>query len=132
MLAFTHLERSVLDAICMEEHPSMPALQEALSSAAVLSRENTGLGFYTEFQTAHPPAPSSDEGTRWASMIEGPCARMLGMGEEALMGFILWCSEDGPTTLEGFQLGDSAGDTVDLKIHDLQALQFSEVGYLTS
>ncbi|WP_143058541.1 hypothetical protein [Sphingomonas sp. OV641] len=123
MLTFTHLERSILDAICLVERPSIPGLQEILSTATVVSRDNTGHGFYTKFRTA----PLQDE--RWENMIPGPIARMLDMGEDALMGFILWCSEQGSNTLEGFQLGDSAGDTVDLKTRDLGALRFSDIGY---
>lgn len=62
-------------------------------------------------------------------MIDGPCARMLDMGDDALMGFILWCSERGPETLEGFQFGDAEGETVDLKTRHLGALRFSEISY---
>ena len=101
----------------------MPALREALSKALVISRDNTGHGFYTAFRTTAP------QDGAWVHMIDGPCARMLDMGEDAVMGFILWCSERGPTTLEGFQFGDSAGDTVDLRTRDLGALRFSEIAY---
>lgn len=101
----------------------MPALQEVLSTAVVATRENTGHGFYTELRTAAP------RNERWINKINGPCARMLDMGEDAVMGFILWCSEQGPTTLEGFQLGDSSGHTVDLRTRDLGALRFSEIAY---
>lgn len=123
MLTLTHLERSVLDAICMVERPSMPALRDVLSTAFVASRENTGHGFYTELQITAP------HDGRWMQMIGGPCARMLDMGDDAVMGFILWCSEQGPTTLEGFQLGDAAGDTVDLTTRDLAKLRCSEIAY---
>jgi hypothetical protein len=43
---FTPLERAVLRAIC-EAHPvDRAALEGQLSTAIVLSRENTGAGFY--------------------------------------------------------------------------------------
>ncbi len=123
MLTITHLERSILDAICMVESPSMPALREVLSTAVVVSRENTGHGFYTKLRLTAPC-----DG-RWMQMIDGPCARMFDMRDDALMGFILWCSEHGPETLEGFQFGDAKGDTVDLKTRDLGTLRFSEIAY---
>jgi hypothetical protein len=122
MLTFTPLEKSVLDTICMMERPSMPRLREVLSTGVVTSRENTGHGFYTRFLT------TARKDDHWTPMIDGPYARMLDMGEGALMCFFLWCAEQGPTTLEGFQLGN-AGASVDLKARDLGTLRFSEVAY---
>src|SRR5712675_179048 len=47
----TLLERAVLHAIC-EAHPvDRAALKGQLSTAIVLSRENTGAGFYTRLAT---------------------------------------------------------------------------------
>jgi hypothetical protein len=123
MTPFTHLERSVLDAICTAESSTMPALRGVLSEAIVVSRDNTGHGFYTEFRTA------PIQGATWTSMISGPSALMSDMGAGAVMGFILWCSGQGPTTLEGVQLGDAVGATVDLKGYDLEALRFKSIGY---
>lgn len=122
MLAFIYLEKSILDAIGKVERPSLPMLSEVLSTAVVGSRENTGHGFYTKLTTAV-------QGVRWAHMIDGPSARMLNMGDDAVMGFILWCSDQGPTTLEGFQFGDSTRKTVDLRTRDLGELRFSELLY---
>jgi len=68
----------------------------------------------------------SDDGP-WTQIIDGPSARMLDMGDDAVMGFILWCSQRGPETLEGFQYGDAAGNTVDLHTFDLEMLRFSEI-----
>lgn len=107
----------------MAELTSMPKLRDVLSTAGVSNRENTGHGFYTRLQLT-----ASDDGP-WAQMINGPCARMLEMGDDAVMGFILWCSERGPQTLEGFQCGDTAGNTVDLRTFDLETLRFSEIAY---
>lgn len=123
MKTFTHLEKSILDAICAVERVDTPALCEVLSTAIVASRENTGHGFYTHFRTTAPVRAN------WERVIDGPCARMLDMGTDAMMGFILWCSEQGPTTLEGFQFGDVAGNTIDLRTRDLEALRFSEITY---
>jgi len=101
----------------------MSKLRQILSTAVVSTRENTGHGFYTRLQLT-----ASDDGP-WIQMINGPCARMLDMGDDAVMGFILWCSEREPETLEGFLCGDAAGNTVDLKTFDLGALRFCEIAY---
>lgn len=122
-MTFTQLERSVLDAIFAVQRPDMPTLHDVLTTAVVVSRENTGHGFFTHFRT------SASTGRRWVRMIDGPSASMVDMGIDAVMGFILWCSELGPTTLEGYQLGDAAGNTVDLATRELDALQFSEITY---
>ncbi|HEX8388492.1 MAG TPA: hypothetical protein VF636_05705 [Sphingomonas sp.] len=123
MLTFTPLEKSVLDAICKAEYATLPSLSEVLSNARIMSRDNTGHGFYTEFQTY----ACATSGALWPSMIDGPSVRMLDMGDNALMGFILWCSESGPTTLEGYQLGDSVGNTIDLRERDLTKLRFRAI-----
>ena len=49
------------------------------------------------------------------------------MGEEVLMGFIMWVNMDGANTLEGFQFCDAAGGETDLKARDLSELRFSEL-----
>lgn len=52
---------------------------------------------------------------------------MLAMGDGMIMGFILWCENGYPQSLEGFQYGDAKGDTVDLKTYDLATLMFSHI-----
>ena len=46
---FTALERAVLAAICAMYSADRAALEAQLSTATLLSRENTGAGFYTRF-----------------------------------------------------------------------------------
>jgi len=57
---FTPLEQAVLRAIC-EMHPvDQAALEGQLSTAMILSRENTGAGFYTRFSVRDTaPIPQS-------------------------------------------------------------------------
>jgi len=57
---FTPLEQAVLRAIC-EMHPvDQVALEGQLSTAMILSRENTGAGFYTRFSVRDTaPIPQS-------------------------------------------------------------------------
>jgi hypothetical protein len=120
MTEFTPLELSVLDAICIAYGGAHPGIAERVGTAVFLSRENTGHGFYTEFNsTAGVPEPS------WPAPIDGPHARMIGMGEDALMGFIMWVNMDGANTLEGFQIGVAAGGETDLRALNLSELRFS-------
>lgn len=122
MLTFTDLEQSVIDAICDAQRDTLAGLTEFMSSAEVLSRENTGHGFYTYFRAA-----PLDPHCVWPHPISGPNAKMIGLGEDALMGFLLWCSTGEPSVLEGFQYGDVTGETVDLKTFDLTTLSFSQL-----
>ncbi len=118
-MKFTQLETAALEAICVNMRDTLPRLDGFISSAVVVSRENTGHGFYTYFDT-HPAIADSV----WPSPIGGPDAYMLGLGENAIMGFLLWCSGNEPSALEGFQYGDAKGETVDLKRRDLAKLRF--------
>lgn len=119
MVPLTQLERSILDAICMRERRSFPKLREVLSTAVVSNRENTGYGFYTTLHlTAIDVIP--------CFQFDGPYVRMLDMGDDAAMGFMLWCSEQGPRTLEGWQIGEE-GNLVDLHTFDLETLRFSAI-----
>ena len=122
VLEFTHLEKSVLDAIGDAQGGALPGLAELLSTAVIVSRENTGHGFYTDFRAA----PGTFKST-WIRPIAGPNVHMVGLGDDAMIGFLLWCSEDEPNSLEGFQYGDANGQTVDLKTFDLADLRFSAI-----
>ncbi len=116
---FTNFEQSVIDAICVANRQRLPGLLQFVSSAQVLDRENTGHGFYTYFRS--PPVQPNHA---WPRPIDGPTAKMIGLGEDVPMGFLLWCSVDEqPSALEGFQYGGG----VDLKAFDLTALSFSEL-----
>ena len=126
MSGFTYLERSVLDSIGTRYGAAHPGIAERMRTAVYLSRENTGHGFYTEFvSSAGTPEPS------WPT-IECPYARMVHMGNGAIMGFILWVGMNGANTLEGFQFGDAAGEYVDLKARNLADLDFSELEWQLS
>jgi hypothetical protein len=119
MNTFTHLEKCVLDAMSNEHGDTLPHFAEYLSAAEFVRRDNTGHGFYTYFRSA-----ASDVDPSWPRPIEGPHAYMTGMGDDALMGFLLFCDVGEPTALEGFQYGDSTGCTVDLRTWDLSTLRF--------
>lgn len=100
-LDFTPLEQAVLLAIC-EMHPVDQAVLEGqLSTAMILSRENTGAGFYTRFSIKH----CSDTAIGGERVRRGPEAKIDGL--EHGMGFILWLTEGYANCLEGYSYGES-------------------------
>jgi hypothetical protein len=111
----TRLERVVLEAISQRQE--MSGLADALPSARVTRRDNTGHGFYTHFEVTQ--SAIGKPGLPW--MTDGPYARVKVASEEVLMGFILWGPQRGGPTLEGFQYGND----VDLHEYDLAALQIA-------
>jgi len=93
---FTPLERAVLSNIC-EMHPEdQIALEAQLSTATLASRENTGGGFFTNFEVDRI-SNTVVEGER---LRNGPAAKIVGL--EHGMGFILWLEEGYAKCLEGY------------------------------
>jgi len=93
---FTPLEQGVLRAI-YEMHPvDRAALEAQLSTAVILSRENTGAGFYTRFSVKR----CSDTAIGGERLRRGPVAKIDGL--EHGMGFILWLNEGYADCLEGY------------------------------
>jgi hypothetical protein len=90
------LEQAVLLAICEKHLPDRAALEAQLSTATVLSRENTGAGFYTHFAVER----ASSAAIRGERLRNGPAARVDGL--EHRMGFILWLKEGYADCLEGY------------------------------
>ena len=125
MPAFTELESAVLKAICDHLEDFGDHLRVVLATAQVAERDNTGHGFYTRFSVDQkPPLPALS-----GRLLDGPVAHMDDMGEDMQMGFILWFEDGYPDCLEGFQYGDSKGETVDLKLRDLRELTFASLAW---
>jgi len=126
MTAFTNLEAAVLRLVCETDAyltaDQRQVLKSQLTTATVIDRDNTGHGFYTTFEVDRNTAPKLEG----VNMIDAPNMTMEGLGNGNSMGFILWAEDGYPTTLEGFQYGDLAGQTVDLHNHDLTELRFSK------
>lgn len=124
MPPFTPLETHALRLICEAGVQLTAAQGEALwallKTARLVERENTGHGFYTAFEVDRTIGSPLDD----VSLIDGPSVALVGLGEGNRMDFILWAQGGYPSTLEGFQHGDLAGGTVDLREVDLAALQF--------
>lgn len=126
MTAFTNLEPAVLRLVCEIDAyltaDQRQVLKSQLTTATVIDRHNTGHGFYTTFEVDRNTAPKLES----VNMIDAPNMTMEGLGNGNSMGFILWAEDGYPTTLEGYQYGDLAGQTVDLHNHDLAELRFSK------
>ncbi len=103
---FTTLERAVLAAICDMYSEDRAALEAQLSTATLLSRENTGAGFYTRFAVDRASSPAIG-GMR---LRNGPEAKIRGL--EHGMGFILWLKEGYADCLEGYSYADSTTGVV--------------------
>src|SRR6266481_7691242 len=97
---FTHLEQAVLTAICEMCSPDQAALEAQLSTATLLSRENTGAGFYARFVVDRALSTAiGDMRSR-----NGPEAKIDGL--EHGMGFILWLEEGYADCLEGYSYAE--------------------------
>jgi hypothetical protein len=99
---FTALERAVLAAICDMNSGDRAALEAQLSTATLLSRENTGAGFHTRFAVDRASS-SAIGGMR---LRDGPEAKIDGL--EHGMGFILWLKEGYADCLEGYCYAESS------------------------
>jgi hypothetical protein len=98
---FTPLERAALRAICEVHLADRAALEAQLSTAVVLSRENTGAGSYTRFSVERSSV-AAIEGER---LRRGPSARIDGL--EHGMGFMLWLKEGYADCLEAYSYEES-------------------------
>jgi len=100
---FTPLESAVLRAICEKESVDRDrtALEAQLSAAVLVSRKNTGAGFYTSFAVDRgSSAPVGGERLR-----NGPAMRIDGLRHG--MGFILWLKDGYLELLEGYSYEES-------------------------
>ena len=124
MTGFTSLEKAVLESVCDTDGRQLSPTERQIVRAQLatvtdVARDNTGHGFYTSFQVDRAAPRLGPH-----SMIDAPMVEMIGLGEGNSLGFILWAEDGYVTTLEGFQNGDLAGETVDLNLFDLAELQF--------
>lgn len=98
---FTPLERAVLRAICEAHTLDRDVLEAQLLRAIVVSRKNTGAGFYTNFDVERASVATVG-GER---LRNGPESEIDGL--EHGMGFILWLKDGYADCLEGYSYGES-------------------------
>src|SRR5258707_13641441 len=98
---FTPLEQAVLTAICEMYSSDQAALEAQLSTATLLSRENTGAGFYTRFAVE----PASIAALTCERLRAGPETKIDGLRHA--MGFIPWLKEGYAHCLEGNSCAES-------------------------
>lgn len=117
MTDFTHLETAVLSAICHNDAQDGETLSRLLSAAKVTKRDNTGVGFYTDFEILMDDKPVlKDARFRVAS------ADILDLNE-GQMCFWLRLNDDLSGCLEGCLTGTDA----ELKGRDLTTLRFTKL-----
>jgi hypothetical protein len=108
---FTPIERAVLAAICDMYSVDREALEAQLSTATLISRENTGAGFFTHFAVDH----SASVAIGGQRSRNGPEAKIAGL--EHGMGFILWLKEGYADCLEGYCY---AGSTTGIALETIE------------
>ena len=99
--AFTTLERAVLAWICDAYSDDRATLEAQLSIATLLSRENTGAGFYTRFAVDR----ASSIAIGGMRLRHGPATKIVRL--EQGMGFILWLKDGYADCLEGYSYSES-------------------------
>jgi hypothetical protein len=111
------LERAVLQAIALQVPEAGEAMASQLESARVVTRENTGAGFFTTFEmtSAVPPigvsSPLGDVGATIQGLVHG-------------LGFLLWLKDGRIDQLEGHSYDESTSGL------DLMQVGFASVGPL--
>ncbi len=116
----TDLEAAILNAI-VEANPDIDGdLRRVLANIQVQGRENTGMGFFTQFSVIDPtPRPWFGTGA-----LVCPKALLDGLGDHVVMDFSLWLKDGLPEELEGYLCYGG----VDLKLHDLADLRIKQLG----
>lgn len=98
---FTPLERAILTAICEMYLAERAAIEAQLSSASLLSRTNTGAGFYTRFAVDR----ASSNAIGGERFRDGPEMKLDGL--EHGLGCILWLKEGYADCLEAYSYEES-------------------------
>jgi hypothetical protein len=98
MSELTQLERDVLSAAAHHD-PERPILEEQIASAVVLTREHTGVGFYTNLSV--PESLPKLRESRW-QIEEMPRGFADHPALPAGASFILWIKAGRLVCLEGY------------------------------
>jgi hypothetical protein len=105
MNEMTNLERDVLDMLLAGDDRTLQALRKQLPSCAVQKRENTGVGFFTYFDTGDSD-PVDSINLRFGDVI----GDIEGLQEGA--GFVLYVEKGRLTMLEGYSYGEQWPESI--------------------
>jgi hypothetical protein len=95
------LEKAVLEQMLRQAPGNLiPLLREQIDGASVVSRKNTGAGFYTELKVGKISRPIE------TTVIENVCADIEGFDQPML--FLLFLQDGVIHTLEGATITDSS------------------------
>ncbi|NUQ35661.1 MAG: hypothetical protein HUU29_12065 [Planctomycetaceae bacterium] len=99
-LELTKLERAVMDALLDGDHPVLGILRQQYAEAKVVSRELSGVGFFTNFTVPESVPRLKEE----IGLIGGVGAEVEGINHGA--GFWLFLKDGHINMLEGFTYDD--------------------------
>jgi hypothetical protein len=103
MRDLNNLEKAVLEQMLQQAPDNVfPLLKEQLDAVSVISRENTGAGFYVRFEIKAVSKPIE------AKVIDGVSADIEGFDQPML--FLLFLKDGVVRTLEGAAIDDSTVD----------------------
>lgn len=106
MKGLSDLEREVLEMLLSGDHPALEVLRQQLAHARLASRENTGVGFYCDFDISETtPTVSRD------FQLGDVHAEIQGLQHGA--GFVLFVSNGRLKTLEGYTYDEPWPETVE-------------------
>lgn len=107
---FTPLERAALDAILDEAREDRGTVAEQLRHASVLSRENTGGGFFTDLKVA---SDANDIDRKTAHLGQNVWINIEGL--EYGLGLILHVKDGRANLLEGYAVGPEDTSGIDFE-----------------
>lgn len=104
---FYELEAAVLDAIALQYPTHVHDLRTQFQNAHVISRHNSGAGFFTHFEVARRKAP--------AVMVLGPIGNVNARLDEIVvpMTFLVFTNDGYAKMLEGALAGDDGTTHID-------------------
>lgn len=105
MIGLTDFEQAVLQKLLSGNHPVLETLRQQMEHARLASRENTGVGFYCDFEIPET-APTVSRDLQLGDVH----AEIEGLDRGA--GFVLFVSDGRVKTLEGYTYDEPWPETV--------------------
>ncbi len=121
MVGLTPLEAAVLQEHCNQlGSEDAAALQMQIENASVLSRKNTGAGFFTYLSTQRGSTPRIKADTRECYVA----AKINGI--ENALGFILWVKDGYIDFLEGYAMALESTSKMDFGSLDFELVRHQD------